>query len=71
MATELQVTFGERVRERRNELNWTQKQLARKLDMSQGYLSEIETGLRAPTLDTVERIAKALKSTADSLLAKS
>lgn len=68
MASELQVSFGESVRERRLKLQLTQVDLARKLGIRQSTLSDIEKGRHAPTLETVERIAKALNTTAKALV---
>lgn len=68
MASELQVSFGEHVRERRIKLNLTQVGLAELLGIRQSTLSDIENGRHAPTLETVERIAKVLKTTAKALL---
>lgn len=68
MASELQVTFGENVRTRRLALKLTQIDLAKLLKIQQGAVSDIENGQHAPTLETVEKIAKALKTTAKALL---
>lgn len=68
MASELQVAFGENVQKRRLSLKLTQIELADKLSIQQSTLSDIENGRHAPTLETVERIAKALKTTAKALL---
>lgn len=58
MASELQLSFGENVRRRRLELEWTQAELAKKTGFSQCRISEIENGRHAPTLETVEKIAE-------------
>jgi transcriptional regulator with XRE-family HTH domain len=68
MASELQVSFGEHVRDRRRALKLTQIELAEQLDIRQSTLSDIENGRHAPTLETVEKIAKALKTTAKALI---
>jgi transcriptional regulator with XRE-family HTH domain len=68
MASELQVAFGEHVRDRRAALKLTQIDLSRKLGIRQSTLSDIENGRHAPTLETVEKLAKALKTTAQALL---
>jgi transcriptional regulator with XRE-family HTH domain len=67
MAT-LQETFGDKVRARRQELGMNQKEFAEKLDMHQPDVCNIENGKHAPTLTTVERIAKVLKVKPGSLL---
>lgn len=40
----LRIRVGKRVRELRHARRWTQVELARQLDVSQGRLSEIEAG---------------------------
>lgn len=67
-ASELQVTFGERVAARRLELGLTQVTLAKKLGIHQPDLCDIEKGRHAPTLETVEKIAKALDISPGDLL---
>lgn len=66
---ELQKVLGQNVRRRRQELRMTQGELAHKLKMTQGYLSEIENAKRASTLTTVADIAEALEVTPSYLLA--
>lgn len=39
----------------------SQKSLAKKLNMSQGYISEIEKGLKSPTVRMLYKIANALE----------
>lgn len=39
----------------------SQRQLAKKLNISQGYISSIENGKKSPTIRMIYRIAKALK----------
>ena len=53
--------FGQRVRERRIELDYTQQELANLTGLSRSYLGEIETGKRNITLKNASKIAKALK----------
>lgn len=53
-------TFGRNVRAARREKGWTQEQLAFEAGVKRAYLSEIEGGKRNPTLDVVEKLAKAL-----------
>ena len=49
-------TFGECVRKRREQLDFSVRELARKVGMSPIYLSEIERGLRPAPTGTVSRI---------------
>ncbi|MBI4239985.1 helix-turn-helix transcriptional regulator [Candidatus Uhrbacteria bacterium] len=41
-------------------MNMSQGDVARALGVDRGYISNIENGQRNPTLDTIEKIAKAL-----------
>lgn len=71
MATDmasLKTTFGERMKIRRLELKMNQADLAKILKMHQPDISTLEKGEHAPNLDTVERVAKALKTTHTYLL---
>lgn len=62
---------GVNVRRRREELRLTQSTLAKKADVNQTYLSDIENGKRSPNLSTVAKIADALDVTPSYLLAGS
>lgn len=42
-------------------LNKTQIEVAQASGISQSYISEIESGLKSPTLKTIEKLANALK----------
>jgi transcriptional regulator with XRE-family HTH domain len=68
MPSELQKTFGKRVRDRRGELGWTQAELARRLGIHQPDLCDLEKGRHAPTLETVEKIAGVLGISPSSLM---
>ena len=46
----------------------TQEELAKKSDLSTSYISMLERGQRSPPLDTLEQLAKALKTTPLALL---
>lgn len=56
----LSEIFGRNVRLARTQKGWTQEQLAFEADVKRSYISEIESGKRNPSLDVVEKIAKAL-----------
>jgi len=60
MPSKLAETFGERVKNRRTVLGLTQADLAEKIGIHRPDLSDIENGKHSPTLETVEKIAKAL-----------
>lgn len=60
--------FGERVRELRQKRGLTQVDLAERLALPQSRVSEIESGLRAPNLVTILRLAVALDCKPSALI---
>ena len=52
--------FGENVRHYRLARGMTQEQLGVKARMERGYVSELERGIRNPTIDALGRLADAL-----------
>ena len=68
MATQLQVTVGEKVRAMREKRGWTQAEFARKLKMHQPDLCDLEKGRHSPKLETIEKIADAFEVGVKSLL---
>jgi transcriptional regulator with XRE-family HTH domain len=61
--------FGARLRELRRNRNLTLSELADRAGISLTYLSQIERGSRNPTLAIVVRLAQALDTTPDQLVA--
>lgn len=61
MNTKILKNFGENVRRKRRLLDFTQEQLAEKLDVHRTYMSFIERGLRNPSLLMLFKISRALK----------
>jgi len=61
-------TVGERIKERRQQMGWTQEQLAEKAGISKGFLSDLETGTRNVSAEYLLKIAQALKVTLDFLM---
>jgi transcriptional regulator with XRE-family HTH domain len=59
--TPLQRELGDRVRERRHELELTQATLAFRAGVHYSYIGSLETGARNPSVDLVARLAKALE----------
>ncbi|MDP3070763.1 MAG: helix-turn-helix transcriptional regulator [Opitutaceae bacterium] len=55
--------FGENVRNLREKRELTQERLSEFSELNQTYISGIENGSRNPTILSVTRIAKALKTT--------
>jgi DNA-binding XRE family transcriptional regulator len=52
---------GQQIHARREELGWTQAQLARKAHIPQSHISRLEAGKHAPTRTTIEHLAKVLQ----------
>ncbi|HWB54995.1 MAG TPA: helix-turn-helix transcriptional regulator [Tepidisphaeraceae bacterium] len=57
----LKTTFGQCVRLIRRERHLTQEELARLIHVDYKHLGAIERGIKAPSFELVERIAKVLK----------
>jgi len=58
--TQLRFELAEAVRARREELGWSQRQLADRAGMSQPGIARFEGGGTTPTLPMLDRIAAAL-----------
>ncbi len=58
---EIKTLFGKRVRELRKNMGFSQEDLAEKTDISSKYLSRVEMGQHFPSIDTLDRLANALK----------
>ena len=63
--------FGRRVRKRRNELGWTQSDLARQIHSSISFVGHLERGTRKASLDTLVAISNAMSISMDELLVAS
>ncbi len=59
--------FGDNVRSRRESQSLTQEKLAEIADLDRTYISSVERGARNISLQSIVRLAKALKTTAASL----
>ena len=64
----LSARFAGKVRRLRSEKGLSQKALAQNVGLSVAYVSMLERGLRSPPLETIEKMARALKVTPVSLL---
>ena len=60
--------LGHRISERRKSLNWTQDQLAERLDVDAETISRFERGATVPSLVTLDRLAAILKVSIADLL---
>jgi transcriptional regulator with XRE-family HTH domain len=54
----LRQQFGRNLRSLRLSKDWTQEELAERLGTSVNFLSYVERGLKAPSFDSLEKIAK-------------
>ena len=61
------ATIGESIREQREQAQVSLRQLARVAGVSNPYLSQIERGLRKPSADILQQIAKGLAISAEQL----
>lgn len=59
-----------RIKRLRKKNGLTQEQLAKRSGLSHGYLARLEIGMHDPSLNTLVKLAKALKVTVGDLLAK-
>ncbi len=60
--------LGKRIRRQRQDVGWTQEQLAERINVSTSYVGHIERGSRKASIDTLVDIANAMGVTADYLL---
>jgi transcriptional regulator with XRE-family HTH domain len=59
--------LGDYIREQRNAAQISLRQLAKTAGVSNPYLSQIERGLRKPSAEILQQIAKALRISAEAL----
>lgn len=59
---------GRRMSKRRKELGLKQYQVCEMIDVNYKYISNLETGRSAPSLDVIMRLCEALQTTPDYLL---
>src|SRR3954449_12635256 len=60
-------TLGDYLREQRTSAQLSLRQLAEQAGVSNPYLSQIERGLRRPSAEVLQQIAKALRISAEQL----
>lgn len=69
-AAKLQKTFGETVRTERLARKLTQEQLAEKADLSLNFIGIVERGEQMASLDSIVRLAAAMKMSGSELLTR-
>ena len=63
------MTIGERIRKRRQELGWSQRELAQRVNTRQATIADLERGAQKETSTALmRRLAKAMGVTADWLI---
>ena len=55
---EIRKIFGQNVRKYRQARNWSQAELAEKIDVSDAFMAHIERGTRGASMETIELIAR-------------
>lgn len=60
--------FGRTVRRLRLEKGWSQEELAAEAGLHRTYVSQLERGIRNPTLTLIAKLAKALSTTLAALV---
>src|SRR4249920_2915837 len=61
------TSIGEYIREQREQAKISMRQLAQSAGISNPYLSQIERGLRKPSADILQAIARALQISSETL----
>lgn len=62
------LTMGDRIKEIRKKRGLTQEQLAEKVDITLEYISQIERGLKIPSMQVFIKLVEVLDVSADYLL---
>lgn len=64
------MEFNERIKAYRREKGYSQEQIARKLHITQGAISQWELGITSPNAQQIAALADLLGTTADDLLGR-
>jgi len=62
------IKLGQNLKKIRTKKGISQGDIARTLDVSRGYISNIENGKTNPTLATISRLAKAVEVSINELM---
>lgn len=65
---EIRKKLGQRIKQLRKQNNWTQKELAAKIDVRFPQLNKYECGLHAPPVEKLIKTAEVFDTTVDYLL---
>jgi len=58
MAIPINNRFGQRVRQLRKDRGWSQEEYAERCSLDRTYISGIERGVRNPSLEVLENLAR-------------
>lgn len=64
-----EALFGKEVARLRNRLGISQEELAFRAEVHRTYISQLERGLKSPTLSVIVKLSRALKASASELVA--
>lgn len=64
------LTLAENITEARKARNLSQRDFAERLEVHQTYISQLERGLKLPSLDVLDRMADVLDCSVDTLLGR-
>ncbi|MEK4508239.1 helix-turn-helix domain-containing protein [Paenibacillus sp. FSL K6-2524] len=56
----ISITVGEKIRELRQQRGFSQEKLAFKAGITPSYMGQIERGEKSPTIDTLDKVTRAL-----------
>ena len=62
------MTFGQKIKSRREELGYTQREFAKRVHTTQPYVSRLERGHFNPSLNMISRISTVLEISLDYLI---
>lgn len=69
-AEQVAAAFGRILREQRNSTELSQEQLALNADVDRTFVSQMERGIRQPTLTTLFKLARALEVQPSTLVSR-
>jgi len=67
--TSPEVLFGQNVARLRRQLGISQEELAFRAEVHRTYISQLERGLKSPTLSVILKLSRAMKASASKLVA--
>jgi transcriptional regulator with XRE-family HTH domain len=62
------LILARNVRQARKDRGWSQEQLAERASLSSVYVSQIESSLKAASIDVIEQLSIAFETAAEDLL---